>query len=204
MVAPHGFFQRDKGKRAFPWLGLYQGGGQAVAVFWNSGAPSNGVTLAGIAQPGSLLATDEPAFYQNTNSLASPTWTATSVAGANTVTNLVATGYIDFSYATGLVAVGTNRGTSLALTHQINNVVTTTSTATGVTLPTVATVGVGGFVRIINNGTTSMHVYGAGSDTIDGQIAATGVVLTNAFYCDYWASAAATWLSNRVAFVISA
>lgn len=55
----------------------------------HSGAPTNGTsgTLAGKAAPGDLLVTDEPAFYQNTNTLLSPTWTAlTTATGAGTYT----------------------------------------------------------------------------------------------------------------------
>ncbi len=42
----------------------------------NAGAPTNGVTGAGLASPGQLLIdTTNKKLYINTNTLASPTWT---------------------------------------------------------------------------------------------------------------------------------
>ncbi len=204
MVAPHGFTDRYKGKRAFPWLGLYQGGGQAVAVFWNAGAPTSGPTgtLANIANPGALLATAEPALYQNTNSLISPTWTATSVAGANTVTNLVSTGYIAES-----VAPAVTTGVALSefqLVAQFNRITTNSATTKGVILPLVSAVGVGAGVWVANDTANSCHVLGAGSDTVDGQVAATGVVLGNGKMAMYLATAAATYISFMFAIARSA
>jgi len=123
---------------------------------------------------------------------------------SGTFTNLALTGYLDYSFAGALASVGTNRGTALALAAQVNQV-TSGANTTGVVLPAASTVGVGGFVRVINdNGANSFHVYAAGSDTIDGTAGSTGVVLTNAFYCDYYVSAAGAFTSVRVAFARSA
>ncbi len=165
-----------------------------------AGAPTNGAsgTHAAVAPKGALLIdVTNAVMYQNTGTLASPTWTSLV---ANSV------GYAALSISDALTSVGTNRGNSLALVSQINFINTTTSTATGVTLPASLTVGAlpGGFVRIIQGGTTSMHVYAAGSDTIDTIAGSTGVVLTNAFMCDYWVTAAGAFRSSRVAYVISA
>lgn len=91
----NGFVQRFKGKISakvayFLTGGLYQDANPATLVFQNAGAPTNGTngTLAGIAQPGSLLIdTTNKTFYQNTNTKASPTWTAlTTATGAGTYT----------------------------------------------------------------------------------------------------------------------
>jgi len=124
---------------------------------------------------------------------------------AITGTNIVATGFVEGSYSGSLTAVGTNRGTALALTAQTNHVTTAASSAVGVVLPSAATVGVGGIVRVINDGpSNSFHVYAAGSDTIDGTAGATGVVLTNAFYCDYQVDAAGAFISYRGAVTRSA
>ena len=57
---------------------IYQNGVAAQAAYENAGAPSNGTngTLAGIAGKGALLLdTTGGALYQNTNTLASPTYT---------------------------------------------------------------------------------------------------------------------------------
>ena len=54
-------------------------GGDDVLITTIAAAPTNGTsgTLAGFAGPGSLLIrTDTPTLYQNTNTKASPTWTA--------------------------------------------------------------------------------------------------------------------------------
>lgn len=101
---------------------------------------------------------------------------------------------------TGLTAVGTTRADALALTRQINNV-TTAGAGTGVILPSVATAVIGTIVYIYNNGANAIQVYGAGSDTIDGVAAATGVPLTNAKRCAYTATAAATWISAQLGVV---
>jgi hypothetical protein len=114
--------------------------------------------------------------------------------------NATVSGYIDQSMGNGLTAVGNDRTSSLALTKAVNNV-TTAAASTGVTLPAVSTVGVGGSVIIFNAGANPIQVYGAGSDTIDGAAAATGVPLTNAKRCIYIAVAAATWISAQLGVV---
>lgn len=220
----NGFPQQNAVVLAFNNLkgGLFdaKSGARMLPAWTHSGAPSNGTsgTLAGYAGPGALLITDEPALYQNTNTLASPTWTAAPLTGAagvtsgtingaviggttpaaGTFTNLSATGYIDNSIAIGLAAVGTARASALALTHQFNVVATAASSAVGVVLPASASVGVGGIVRVYNDGpSNSFHVYAAGTDTIDGTAGSTGVALTNAFYCDYLLGSAGAFLSYR-------
>ena len=123
---------------------------------------------------------------------------AMTQTGVLTVTaNIVANGYVDFSTATGLTAAGTTRTDALALTKAINNV-TTAAASTGVVLPSAATVGVGGSVIVFNNGASAIKVYAPGSDTIDGTAGSTGVTLTNALRCQYFVTAAATWISAKL------
>lgn len=127
----------------------------------------------------------------------------TAPVSASTVTsagNVVSGGYVDQSTATGLTAAGTTRADALQLAKAVNNV-TTAASGTGVILPLAATVGVGGSVIIFNNGVAAMKVYGAGSDTIDAAAATTGVTLTNAKRCQYFATAAATWISAQLGVV---
>lgn len=59
-------------------------GDSLMPVFGANGSPTNGTagTFAGVAGPGSLLVTTEPALYQNTNTKASPTWTLVDVSGS--------------------------------------------------------------------------------------------------------------------------
>ena len=128
----------------------------------------------------------------------------TAAAGAfTTVTasgNIASSGYVSGSVGNALTAVGTNRATSLALVAQVNNI-TSAAASTGVTLPTVASVGIGAVVIIFNGGASAITVYGAGSDTIDAVAATTGVPLTNAKRCAYYAVAAATWVSAQLGVV---
>lgn len=92
-----------------------------------------------------------------------------------------------------LTAVGTDRASSLALTKDFN-VITTAAGGTGVTLPAAI---IGAVVYIANDGASAIKVYGAGSDTVDGQAAATGVTLTNAKRAWFMCTAAATWKSAQ-------
>lgn len=65
---------------------------QLVPVWPHAGVPVNGTsgTFAGLAQPGDLLAdTTNKVLYQNTNTLASPTW---SSAGIGTSASVAITG----------------------------------------------------------------------------------------------------------------
>src|SRR5438105_4100832 len=65
------------------WVGVYQ----------NAGAPTNGTsgTLAGIAPPGALLVdTTNIAVFQNSNTQASPTWSAASSSSGELVALLAA------------------------------------------------------------------------------------------------------------------
>jgi hypothetical protein len=106
--------------------------------------------------------------------------------------------------AVGLAAVGTNRGNSLALTKRTNIVATAASAAVGVTLLSAASLGIGGFVDVYNDGpSNAFHVYAAGSDTIDTIAGATGVVLTNAFWSRYLVTATGAFTSYRYPIVRS-
>lgn len=168
-----------------------------------AGAPTSGAagTLANIAAPGDLLVdTTNKITYQNTGSLASPTWTALPQQGG-----AINSTFLRVSIASGLTAVGSSRADALVLTAQENIVATAASAAVGVVLPSAAAVGIGGKCRVYNDGpANAFHVYAAGSDTIDGTAGATGKNLTNAFYCDYLVTAANTFVSYRQAITRSA
>lgn len=127
--------------------------------------------------------------------------TSGSVAtGTVTATGNVSALYLDVSTGAGLTAAGTDRATALALTKAVN-VIGTAAASTGVVLPAAATVGIGGKVVIFHNGANAIKVYGAGSDTIDGVAGATGVSLTNALRCEYFVTAALTYLSAQLGVV---
>lgn len=185
-------------------------------VWGFAGVPVNGAggTYAGYAAKGDILVDITNAtFYQNTNTLASPTWTQiTTATGAGTYTgtfdgiiggntpaaasftNATATGYYLASVGNALTAVGTNRGTALQLAKEINNI-TTAAASTGVLLP----VGVVGMrITVFNGGANPIQVYGTASETIDGVAGATGVPLTNAKRAIFEFVAANTWVSAQL------
>ena len=58
-------------------------GDSILPIFTANGSPTNGTngTFAGVAGPGALLLTTEPALYQNTNTKASPTWSVIESLG---------------------------------------------------------------------------------------------------------------------------
>lgn len=93
-----GFTQRFKGKIAVVWGGIWQSGVQSSAIFHNAGAPTDGTsgTLVGLAPPGALvLDTTNGNLYQNTNTLASPTWSIFQSSGdAGSFTTVTASGLV--------------------------------------------------------------------------------------------------------------
>lgn len=159
-------------------------------------APQNRVTTAQIA----ALAGGSAVPLAITGSTIDNSVIGGTTPAAGTFTNANATGYLSGSVGNALTAIGTNKATSLALTKQTNNI-TSAGSGTGVTLPTVASVGIGGWVIIFSGGANAIQVYGGGSDTIDGAAAATGVPLTNTKRCIYYAVAAATWISAQLGVV---
>ncbi len=111
------------------------------------------------------------------------------VSGAGSFTTGSFTGLVTNSSADTLTALGTNQGTALQLTKQFNRVTVGAST-TGVLLP-LAVAGV--FVEVTNSVANSIHVYGAGTDTINGIATATGIVqppgTSFVYYCSTTAPA---------------
>jgi hypothetical protein len=175
--------------------------GNLARFYINGQIEDSGISSADLAIPDAdLIGGDGTDFTSVTVGggldLTGGTLTATGVFSGSVASG----GFIASSVGNALTAVGTNRATALALTASINNV-TTAGSGTGVTLPSVATVGVGGSVIVFNAGANAIKVYGAGSDTIDGTPGATGVTLTNAKRCVYIAVAAATWISAQMGVV---
>lgn len=93
-----------------------------------------------------------------------------------------------------ITAAGTTQGAGTALTADFNRVTTaanTTAPFNGVVLPT----GKPGLdIYVINDAGNSIQVYGSGTDTVDGQTAATGVTQMTGSLCLYtYVSSAAGW-----------
>ncbi len=125
----------------------------------------------------------------------SVTTTGAAVIGGN----LSTAGYTLESVGNALTAAGTTRADALQLAKEINNI-TTAAASTGVVLP----VGVIGMrITVFNGGASTIKVYASGSETIDGTAGATGVNLTNANRCEYFFTAANTWISAKLGVVSS-
>jgi hypothetical protein len=148
-----GVMTRVLGKLSMKWGDLFQNGTASSGVFHNAGAPTDGTsgTLAKLAPPGALLIdTTNKTFFQNTNTQASPTWTALTTAtgagtytgtfngitggttpAAGTFTTLTASGASSLAAVTssGLVTAATATTTGL-LTAESLKVSTGTKTAT--------------------------------------------------------------------------
>lgn len=155
--------------------------------------PNGAETINGINGP---VAIAVPYGQFSLRALANGGWVY-SAGSAGSFANITAAGFIRESVGNGLTAAGTTRADALALTRQINNV-TTAAAGTGVILPASGVAGIGAVVVIYNDGANPIKVYGAGTDTIDGSPAATGVTLTNALRCAYTCVAANTWLSAQL------
>lgn len=188
----NGFTQRFKGKITTFVGGIYQGGVPSQATFTNAGVPTNGTsgTLANIAGVGSLLIdTTNGVTYQNTNTSASPTWTAT---GGNTLGQV--------SVATGLTATGSTAAGALVLTAH-DNVLATVAAGTGVMLGAL----VAGQAQQIwdRTGTLALTVYAPGGRTIDGTAGSTGVALTAPKAVRFFAQTGSTIVSSALGAVSS-
>src|SRR5579863_6946710 len=139
-----GFVSRFKGKITTPYGGIYQNGIQSVAIFTNAGVPTSGAagTAFGVAGPGALLVdTTNKTLYQNTNTLASPTWTQLTLGGGGSVVTIGS--FLRLSVATGITAAGSTAASATALGSTEVNVVATAAAGTGVALLAAATIGIG-------------------------------------------------------------
>ncbi len=166
--------------------------GNANAIFVDASTDRVGIFTASPAVPLDVTGAiaGSTTITAGTNLVA----TAGSVAGATTVT---AGTYLIRSVGNALTAVGTDRATALQLAKQVNNV-TTAASGTGVILP----VGVIGMrITIFNAGANLIKVYASASETIDGTAGSAGVDLTNAKRCDYFFTAANTWISAQLGVV---
>lgn len=180
------------------------GGGLAGSGTVNRVGKFSGATTVGnsnISDDGTTVAITGNETVSGTLGVTGAATLSSTVHAVGKITadgNVAIGGYLNESLAAGLAAVGTNLGSALALTHQINIIATAASSAVGVALPPAATVGVNGWVDVYNDGpSNSFHVYGAGGDTIDGTAGATGVALTNGFWSRFIVTAAGTYISFR-------
>ncbi|MFI5380736.1 MAG: hypothetical protein ACHRHE_15665 [Tepidisphaerales bacterium] len=128
---------------------------------------------------------------------ASGTATMAEVDATKVVSTGVVSGtFLDGSAADAISSAGSGQSDATALTAAVNRISTVSATTTGVKLPPIATVGVGGMVMVQNNdGTNACHVYSAGSETIDTQTGSTGVTLSHAKSAIFFAVTSAKWIS---------
>lgn len=153
---------------------------KTFATLTNGNTPS----LA-IAAPAGGTVSIDGAVIGATTALAATVTTMTATGG------VIATG-LRVDAATAISAAGTSVSDATALTASINHVTTVSASTAGVKLPACAA---GKLVFVNNLGANAMHVYGAGSDTVDGAAAGTGVVLTNPKRAIFMGISAAAWIS---------
>ena len=96
-----------------------------------------------------------------------------------------------------ITATGTNQATAYQLSAVISHV-TTAAASTGVKLPSGRA---GRMVFVFNDGANPIQVYSRDTATIDGTAGATGVALTNAKRCAYFAVAEGVWISAQLGVV---
>ena len=134
---------------------------------------------------------------------------ATPLAGTFTTlsaASLIATGNVTAAFlaegvSNNIASTGSTSATALALTKAIN-VLGTAVTGTGVVLPAIGNgasqTPVGGSAYLFNGGAGPVTVYGAGANTIDTVAGTTGVKLSNALRCRYFAMTASTYVSAQL------
>ena len=118
-------------------------------------------------------------------------------AASDSLTINAATTYSDvvaYSNATGLVATGNaSQSGALALTEEVNNVITITGLNNSVKLPAAVA---GKHVRIKNSAASNLNIFPATSDAIDALAADLGVKLGPLSVADFYAIDGVTWKSN--------
>lgn len=101
------------------------------------------------------------------------------------------------SFTDNITAVGNSQANGYQLTTEINRI-TAGAATTGVILP-LAVAGLE--ITVVNKSANSIHVYGAGTDTIDDVATATGVVQmagsTVVYYCTS-SAAGGKWYANGI------
>ena len=120
--------------------------------------------------PGNISQT----FYAPTVDFHDNTITGVRTIGPASGVMSVLTAKVNYAASGGLIATGTTRTDALQLVSQINRM-TTVAAGTGVILPA----GVNGdVITVFSAGASTLKVYGAGVNTIDGVAATTGVSLS--------------------------
>lgn len=174
--------------RPYMFLDLFLGDRRVPLFRITGGGPVNGTSgsFAGVAPVGALLETDEPALYQNTGTVNSPTWTAITATGGN-----ASFARLNLSVAPALVASTTHSiAGGTPCTAQINKFATVANSGDAGTLVLTSP---GDFQDVYNDGANPMAVYPPNSSTaIDGGSAGASVTLTNAKRCRYTLMAANT------------
>lgn len=99
--------------------------------------------------------------------------------------------------ANAKTATGTTRADAYSITMARTRF-TTVAASTGAVLPAALQ---GRSRWIYNAGASTLQVYGAGSDTIDGTAGATGVALSAAARCEYYCIADSVWISAKLGVV---
>lgn len=103
--------------------------------------------------------------------------------------------FVRSAFDTITAHAGGGKANATQLNFGINRVSVCATAADSVLLPSWVQ---GAEVLVINDGAAAAQVFGKGTDTIDAIVTATGVALTNATRCWYYASATAgAWQSFK-------
>lgn len=156
-------------------------GANSVQIYAAGSVTIDGTAGAtGVALPAGARAL----FYGITATAVDSLTVGASNPVAGSFTTLAASGYYtNTSLGAALSAAGTTVADATQLTKQFNRL-GTVAASTGAILPAAVA---GRHIVVFNDGANPAKIYGAGTDTVDGAAAATGVTLTNAkraiFYC---------------------
>jgi hypothetical protein len=105
-------------------------------------------------------------------------------------------GLVSVSSATGITAhAGGGQASATPLVAQVNLVSTVATAADSVKLPASAS---GLCITVINGAANALQLFGAGSDTINGAAAATGVSVAAGKTGHYCSAAAGTWFGGTL------
>ncbi len=167
-------------------------GNVVLPIATNAGAPTNGTsgTLAGIAAVGSLLVdVTNSVLYQNTGTVASPTWTA----------NISAKSGLDFGTPAAVTA-GTTQTLAGAAALSPLSIVNAANANDGAALP--AASGSGAVYLVITVGSTATpKIWPQAADKIDGGTTGAAVTLTAAHRAALFVDTAA---NNWTSFLLGA
>ncbi len=180
-----------KGPRAYIKNGFRFGNN--TGIFNTSAAPVDGTTLANIAGPGSILMRSNGTVYINTNTKASPTWTAYSAQQPSVIDKVLAASVTYDTIPAAATITGFSWTVAAAATYMYRVVLYTTMTTVGgltvnfkLTTATLASIRYSTYAATATDNSTAVSTTGTtttdGTKVFDSKTAAyTKVVIDGSF-----------------------